>query len=79
MTTQMKELDMPIHLFRFAVLPLLLFVGLLRDRYDRSSERGDVPGWVMVTVMTAGLVAALWALAGPELEQMLRDALRSVA
>ena len=46
---------------------------------DRSSERGDVPGWVMVTVMTAGLVAALWAVAGPELERMLRDALASVA
>jgi hypothetical protein len=47
--------------------------------HDRSSERGDVPGWVMVTVMTAGLVAALWAVAGPELERMLRDALGSVA
>jgi hypothetical protein len=42
-------------------------------------ERGDVPGWVLVTVMTAGLVAALWAVAGPELERMLRQALQSVA
>ena len=57
----------------------LLLLSLLRGRYDRTSERGDVPGWVMVTVMTAGLVAAIWALAGPELERMLRDALRSVA
>jgi hypothetical protein len=45
----------------------------------RAGERGDVPGWVMITVMTAGLVAALWAVAGPQLEQMLRDALQSVA
>ena len=58
---------------------MLVVLGRLRDRYDRTSERGDVPGWVMVTVMTAGLVAAIWALAGPELERMLRDALRSVA
>ena len=58
---------------------VLVALSSLRARYDRSSERGDVPGWVMVTVMTAGLVAALWALAGPELERMLRDALRSVA
>jgi hypothetical protein len=58
---------------------MLVVLRRLRDRYDRTSERGDVPGWVMVTVMTAGLVAAIWALAGPELERMLRDALRSVA
>lgn len=41
-------------------------------------DRGDVPGWVLVTVMTAGLVAGLWAIAGPELERMLRQALSSV-
>ncbi len=42
------------------------------------SERGDVPGWVLITVMSAGLVAALWAVAGPELTSMLREALSSV-
>ncbi len=49
------------------------------DERRSAGERGDVPGWVMITVMTAGLVAALWAVAGPELERMLRDALQSVA
>jgi hypothetical protein len=44
----------------------------------RRDDRGDVPGWVLITVMTAGLVAALWAIAGPQLSQMLRDALSSV-
>lgn len=44
----------------------------------RRDDRGDVPGWVMITVMTAGLVAAIWAVAGPELVSMLRDALGSV-
>ncbi len=61
------------------LLPLLVALAKLRARHDRASERGDVPGWVMVTVMTAGLVAAIWALAGPELARMLREALRSVA
>jgi hypothetical protein len=45
----------------------------------RRDERGDVPGWVMITVMTAGLVAALWAIAGPQLGTMLRNALTSVS
>jgi len=41
-------------------------------------QRGDVPGWVLVTVMTAGLVGALWKLAGPQLNSMLTAALDSV-
>lgn len=45
---------------------------------SRRDERGDVPGWVMVTIMTAGLVTVLWRFAGPELKQMLSDALASV-
>jgi hypothetical protein len=57
---------------------LLLMVCLTVQGHDRRDERGDVPGWVLITVMTAGLVAALWAIAGPQLGQMLRDALRSV-
>lgn len=51
--------------------------GLLRHR--RRDERGDVPGWVLITVMTAGLVAGLWAIAGSQLGSMLRDALASVS
>jgi hypothetical protein len=50
----------------------------LRARTKRRDDRGDVPGWVLITVMTAGLVAALWAVAGPQLSQMLTDALGSV-
>lgn len=43
------------------------------------NEREDVPGWVLITVMTAGLVSVLWAVAGDALSQMLTDALRSVS
>lgn len=45
---------------------------------DLRDERGDVPGWVMITVMTAGLVAILTAVAGPQLQSMLSQALSSV-
>lgn len=41
-------------------------------------ERGDVPGWVMITVMSAGLVAVLTAVAGPQLRSMLENALSAV-
>lgn len=44
---------------------------------DRD-ERGDVPGWVMITVMSAAIVAALTVLALPQLQQMLSNALNSV-
>ena len=50
---------------------------LMRPR--RRDERGDVPGWVLITVMTAGLVAGLWAIAGSQLGAMLREALSSVS
>ncbi len=62
------------------VLTLLLLRGalVLVRPGRRRDERGDVPGWVMITVMSAGIVAILTTVAGPELKQMLRDALNSV-
>jgi hypothetical protein len=44
----------------------------------RLEEDGDVPGWVMITVMSAGIVAILSAVAGPRLRQMLEQALSAV-
>ena len=41
-------------------------------------ERGDVPGWVIITVMTAGLVVAITAVARPQLQSMLTAALDQV-
>ena len=46
--------------------------------HGRRDERGDVPGWVLITLMTAGLVTALWAVARGELLQIFSDALHSV-
>jgi hypothetical protein len=57
---------------------VLVTLGLWMRERRRRDERGDVPGWVLITVMTAGLVAALWAVAGPQLSRMLSDALSSV-
>lgn len=41
-------------------------------------ERGDVPGWVLITIMTAGLVAALWLVAEPLLTGLFTSAVSSV-
>lgn len=46
---------------------------------DLRSDRGDVPGWVLVTVMTAGLVVAIWSVADGQLKSVLGSALRSVS
>ena len=48
-----------------------------RARGDER-DRGDVPGWVLVTIMTAGLVTALWLVADDKLTQLFNDALDSV-
>ncbi|WP_329474403.1 hypothetical protein OG555_22015 [Kribbella sp. NBC_01484] len=55
-----------------------LFLAVLLKPREARRERGDVPGWVLITVMTAGLVVAIWQLAGTQLQRMLQDALDSV-
>lgn len=45
------------------------FYKVLRD------DRGDVPGWVLVVLMTTGLVTALWTIAAPRLTAILKNSL----
>lgn len=47
------------------------------DLYE--DERGDVPGWVLVTLMTAGLVVLIWAVAGPALSALFEQAIQRVS
>lgn len=58
------------------VVDLLLRIHIRVTAGNR--ERGDVPGWVLITLMTAGLVTALWLVAGPKLQDLLTNALDSV-
>ncbi|MGN6127326.1 MAG: hypothetical protein ACTHON_12215 [Humibacter sp.] len=44
-----------------------------------ADERGDVPGWVLVTLMTAGLVIIIWGLAGPALSGVFQQAIERVS
>jgi hypothetical protein len=43
-----------------------------------QNERGDVPGWVLITLMTAGLVIVIWGLAGPALSGVFQQAIARV-
>jgi len=46
-----------------------------RQRLALHDDRGDVPGWVLITLMTAGIVMALWIVAEPKLSSLLSSAL----
>jgi hypothetical protein len=48
----------------------------LSDGSER--ERGDVPGWVMITLMTAIIVIAIWGIASSQLKEMLGNAFSKV-
>lgn len=46
--------------------------------FKQESERGDVPGWVMIVIMTAGLVVLIWALAGEALTTVFETAISRI-
>lgn len=52
----------------------------LQARYlaTEDADRGDIPGWVLITIMTAGLVTLIWGVANTELKNILQSALNSV-
>lgn len=54
-------------------------IFLVATKNELRNERGDIPGWVLVTVMTAGLVVAVWSVADGQLKTVLTDALRGVS
>jgi hypothetical protein len=58
--------DMKIHARKSSNLELL------------KSEQGDVPGWVLITLMTAGLVVVIWAFAAPALQGVFDEAMDRV-
>lgn len=48
------------------------------SEWRRHPDRGDVPGWVLITIMTAALVTALLLVAEPLLTSMFTEAVESV-
>jgi uncharacterized membrane protein YqjE len=46
-----------------------------RVEYLIQDEAGDVPGWVLVVLMTTGLVTAIWTIAQPRISSILKNSL----
>ena len=55
---------------------LQIYLALTAPR--ARDERGDVPGWVMVTVMTVGLALVIFTFAEDPLKGLLTRAFESV-
>jgi len=56
----------------------LYWLRMLRLRPATQRSRADVPGWVLITLMSAVLVAGLLAIAGPALEKLFNEAMEQV-
>jgi hypothetical protein len=56
-----------------------LFAYLAAWLSAAEDDRGDVPGWVMVTVMTAILVVAILAVFEPQIKSALTGIIDSVS
>jgi hypothetical protein len=49
-----------------------------KEKFEILGERGDVPGWVLITLMTAAMVVLLWSLAAPALSTVFNQAMNKV-
>ena len=58
--------------------PSKIAVRLQARALASADDRGDIPGWVLITIMTAGLVTLIWGVANDQLKSILSNALNSV-
>ncbi len=52
-----------------------LFLKSKAAAIAKTQSRGDVPGWVLVVLMTTALVTGIWSIAAPKLTTILRNSL----
>ncbi len=57
---------------------LTMWFAALAERVRDDRDRGDVPGWVMVTVMSAILVVAILGVFEPQIKSAITSAIDSV-
>lgn len=51
----------------------------VRPARRRGEDAGDVPGWVLIVLMTVALVLAVWQIAEPSLKEILTRAFNQLA
>ena len=56
----------------------MLFRLYLHLQSLAEDERGDVPGWVLIVLMTSALVIAIWGVARDRLVAIVSSALGNV-
>jgi hypothetical protein len=57
------------------IISVNLFLKSKATSLIKKEGRGDVPGWVLVVLMTTALVTGIWSIAAPKLTTILRNAL----
>jgi hypothetical protein len=57
------------------LIKLSLFLKSTAATFIKKESCGDVPGWVLVVLMTTALVTGIWSIAAPKLTTILRNSL----
>ena len=57
------------------VIRVKLFLRSKLAKLIKGESRADVPGWVLVVLMTTALVTGIWSIAAPKLTTILRNSL----
>ncbi|MGH3744656.1 MAG: hypothetical protein ACRDTP_07350 [Mycobacteriales bacterium] len=53
--------------------------GDVRGRMAAGHDRGDIPGWVMIAIMSAAVVVVLIPLVGPAIAHAFNNAIDNVS
>jgi hypothetical protein len=57
------------------MLRITIYLKYIINKFIKSKSRADVPGWVLVVLMTTALVTGIWSIAAPKLTTILRNSL----
>jgi len=57
------------------MLRTTIYLKYIINKFIKSKSRADVPGWVLVVLMTTALVTGIWSIAAPKLTTILRNSL----